>query len=177
MNNKQAQQIEEVLSLLSKERVNTAGLGAPINILKRLLEDCEISTEVADNIPTKGQLVYIKDSEDDLWDMRYYSHTKDNMHYCFNNQQKIGGTTFWNFVEVNNPLIKFNPTPEVDDNMPSASDYLNDNYKPAMLHAEHEALIKKIMQIEEFVMMRITSEQSPVKIKNKLIEILNNGKQ
>ena len=39
MNNKQAQQIEEVLSLLSKERVNTAGLGAPINILKELLED------------------------------------------------------------------------------------------------------------------------------------------
>lgn len=35
------QQIQEALNLLSKERVNTAGLGAPINILKRLLEDSE----------------------------------------------------------------------------------------------------------------------------------------
>lgn len=37
------QKIEEALSLLSAERINISGLGAPINILKRLIEDSEES--------------------------------------------------------------------------------------------------------------------------------------
>lgn len=45
MEDKTKQQIQEALKLISKERVNTAGLGAPINILKRLLEDSEHSSE------------------------------------------------------------------------------------------------------------------------------------
>lgn len=38
--------IKEALSLLSAERVNTSGLGAPINILKRIVEDSEVESEV-----------------------------------------------------------------------------------------------------------------------------------
>jgi hypothetical protein len=41
---------------------------------------------------------------------------------------------------------------------------------------ENKKLTEKLIQIEDFVMMRITAEQSPFKIKNKLVEILNNGK-
>lgn len=39
MSTEEINQIKQALSLLSAERVNTTGLGAPINILKRLLED------------------------------------------------------------------------------------------------------------------------------------------
>lgn len=45
MNIEKLNKIKEAINLLSQERVNTAGLGAPINILKALVEDSEQQSE------------------------------------------------------------------------------------------------------------------------------------
>lgn len=54
----------------------------------------------------KGDLVYVRDTENELWEMRYYSHKKDNVHYCFNNQQKNNSCTDWAILSLENPLLK-----------------------------------------------------------------------
>lgn len=58
MNTEHLNKIKEAINLLSQERVNTSGLGAPINILKRLVEDSEQQSEYKPaTVPNAGQLV------------------------------------------------------------------------------------------------------------------------
>lgn len=56
MDKETKQKIQEALALLSTKRVNTSGLGAPINILKRLLEDSEVPP-VPDKIPSAEEFL------------------------------------------------------------------------------------------------------------------------
>lgn len=58
------------------------------------------------NQPKKGDLVYVRDTENELWEIRYFSHKKNGIAYCFNNQEKIGSAKDWAFMEVENPLLK-----------------------------------------------------------------------
>ncbi len=47
----------------------------------------------------KGQLVFVKNDKDDLWEARFYSHFEDGKHYCFVNQKKESETNIcWKFI-------------------------------------------------------------------------------
>lgn len=52
----------------------------------------------------KGQLIYVKLNERSCWDMRYFSHFKGSLVYCFNNQLKEGATFKWPIYSLTNPL-------------------------------------------------------------------------
>lgn len=57
----------------------------------------------------KDTLVWVRYSENDLWEQRFYSHFKDGKHYCFENQETSKDAEFstsWNFLETENPLLK-----------------------------------------------------------------------
>lgn len=64
------------------------------------------SQERTIEIPKQGQLVYVKDDEEHLWVMRYFSHYKDNMFHCFLDQKKEGDTTAWKYCVTKNPLLE-----------------------------------------------------------------------
>ncbi len=57
----------------------------------------------------KDTLVWVRNSSDDFWQQRFYSHFKDGSHYCFSNQntsKEINTTNDWNYLETENPLLK-----------------------------------------------------------------------
>jgi hypothetical protein len=57
----------------------------------------------------KDTLVWVMRLEGGEWEMRYYSHFENDIHYCFVNQltsKQTDETTIWNFLETTNPLIK-----------------------------------------------------------------------
>jgi hypothetical protein len=57
----------------------------------------------------KDTLVWVRDSSDDFWQQRFYSHFKDGSHYCFSNQltsKETANNEFWNYLETENPLLK-----------------------------------------------------------------------
>lgn len=57
----------------------------------------------------KDTLVYVRDKEDEVWDMMYYSHFEDGIHLCFCGQKKSNETIAvdsWKFLETENPLLK-----------------------------------------------------------------------
>lgn len=57
----------------------------------------------------KDTIVWVRYSENDCWQQRYYSHFKDGNHYCFVNQnisKETELTQDWNFLETENPLLK-----------------------------------------------------------------------
>lgn len=60
------------------------------------------------NQPKKGDLVYVRDSENEIWIPMYYSHThnKTGLPCVFADQKKDGATQAWRFMEVENPLLK-----------------------------------------------------------------------
>lgn len=63
-----------------------------------------LSQERPIEIPKQGQLVYVKDYEEHFWEMRYFSHYKDNMFHCFLNQKKGNNTNPWKYCVTKNPL-------------------------------------------------------------------------
>lgn len=57
----------------------------------------------------KDTLVYVRNKEIDQWEMRYYSHFENGIHYCFCGQKKSKETDYsyaWKFLETENPLLK-----------------------------------------------------------------------
>jgi hypothetical protein len=55
----------------------------------------------------KDTLVWVMRLEGGEWEMRYYSHFENDIHYCFVNQltsKQTDETTIWNFLETTNPL-------------------------------------------------------------------------
>lgn len=58
----------------------------------------------------KDTVVYVRDNETDKWEMRYYSHFKYGIHYCYIEQLKSTETDIleaWVFLETENPLLKY----------------------------------------------------------------------
>jgi len=75
MNTQQIDKVKEALSLLSAERVNTSGLGAPINILKRLVEDSEPVAPIDKTLTAESvlsQFESFKDTNDGRDETHYY---------------------------------------------------------------------------------------------------------
>lgn len=57
----------------------------------------------------KDTLVYVRDHDDKKWEMRFYSHVDNGIHFCFSHQLKSSDTKKsinWKFVETENPLLK-----------------------------------------------------------------------
>lgn len=55
----------------------------------------------------KDTLVWFRDSEEENWMVGYYSHSKNESHYCFDYSKKSTETeqlTSWNIVTTENPL-------------------------------------------------------------------------
>lgn len=55
----------------------------------------------------KDTLVWFRDSEDENWMVGYYSHSKNESHYCFDYSKKSTETNItnsWNIVTTENPL-------------------------------------------------------------------------
>lgn len=55
----------------------------------------------------KDTLVWFRDSEEENWMVGYYSHSKNESHYCFDYSKKSTetiGVTQWNIVTTENPL-------------------------------------------------------------------------
>jgi hypothetical protein len=69
-------------------------------------------------LPTKfkkDDLVWVRDSRDNVWHVRFYSHYENGKHYCFSGQQKSAETdktTYWYKILPfdQNPLINKNET-------------------------------------------------------------------
>ena len=61
------------------------------------------SQERPEELPEKGQLVYVRCSNG-LWKMRYFSHKEGDLYYCFVTQYKEGATTAWRELSIKNPL-------------------------------------------------------------------------
>ena len=62
------------------------------------------SQERPEELPEKGQLVYVRDCDMSEWNMRYFSHNRDNYYYCFECQKKDGGTAPWKHLSIKSPL-------------------------------------------------------------------------
>lgn len=57
----------------------------------------------------KDTLVWVRYSENNFWEQRFYSHFKDGKHYCFSDQEtskETNLTTYWDYLETENPLLK-----------------------------------------------------------------------
>ena len=57
----------------------------------------------------KDTLVWVRESSDEIWHQRFYSHCENEKHYCFKYQRTSKETdekAWWTFVETTNPLIK-----------------------------------------------------------------------
>ena len=57
----------------------------------------------------KDTIVWVRNSSDEYWQQRFYSHFKDGNKYCFDRQKtskETNGITAWNFLETENPLLK-----------------------------------------------------------------------
>jgi hypothetical protein len=55
----------------------------------------------------KDTLVWVRDSEDDIWLQMYYSHFSDGEHYCFRSQKKSNqaiSAAHWKIVTDKNPF-------------------------------------------------------------------------
>lgn len=64
-----------------------------------------LSQERPEELPKKGQLVYVKEYEDDAWNIRFFSHKENDCYYCFRGQRKSGKTHLWRYMETENPLL------------------------------------------------------------------------
>lgn len=57
----------------------------------------------------KDTLVWVRYSDSNCWEQRFYSHFKDGHHYCFNDQETSKDTELssgWTYLETENPLLK-----------------------------------------------------------------------
>lgn len=57
----------------------------------------------------KDTIVWVRYSDNELWEQRFYSHFKDGKHYCFEGQETSNETKeifSWNYLETENPLLK-----------------------------------------------------------------------
>jgi hypothetical protein len=56
----------------------------------------------------KDTLVWCRDSVEEIWSARYYSHNNNGVHYCFNDQLKSHQTNnrpiSWNIVQTESPF-------------------------------------------------------------------------
>lgn len=57
----------------------------------------------------KDTIVWVRNFDDYFWEQRFYSHSENSKHYCFDRQKtskETNSTTDWNFLETENPLLK-----------------------------------------------------------------------
>ena len=57
----------------------------------------------------KDTIVWVRNFDDYFWEQRFYSHSENSKHYCFDRQKtskETNSTTDWNYLETENPLLK-----------------------------------------------------------------------
>ncbi len=57
----------------------------------------------------KDTIVWVRNFDDSFWEQRFYSHSENSKHYCFDRQKtskETNSTNYWNYIETENPLLK-----------------------------------------------------------------------